>query len=356
MLRSNTATLLVCLLVCLVGLLCRPARAADPDESLEILLKPNSSSDGSVSSSSRSSTGYARANASRSTPTYASAFPSYGPKQRIAKVKPIRRGVFGYARPPVLAQPAPKQWEFSTQVIFARTKGKIAWPRNPYGSYGYWGWGDDYWTADLNNDLQVPEHDTWVEITLKYQFRPHWSFRYSVLTEELNGGGWPTRQFWFGNRQINWGENINTKWEHSYHRVGLVYDAIRTCVNRVSVFADWVHTEDKIQANCSYCGNYQSIFSKGGDMAMVGIEMERMIRATCNGGAWSTEHHVGFMFLDDAEGWDLETGLKYSVALGCRRQGYLKGGYRYVNIKKGQPDLLFENTLEGGFLEFGLVF
>jgi hypothetical protein len=56
------------------------------------------------------------------------------------------------------------------------------------------------------------------------------------------------------------------------------------------------------------------------------------------------------------EGWDIQLGLRYSIPLNCGRAGFASGGYRFISFKKSQPDYLWENTLEGGYLEFGLIF
>ena len=51
-----------------------------------------------------------------------------------------------------------------------------------------------------------------------------------------------------------------------------------------------------------------------------------------------------------------QAGARYSIPLNCGRWGYFKGGYRSVDIKKGEPKLVFNQALEGGFMEFGFIF
>jgi hypothetical protein len=240
----------------------------------------------------------------------------------------------------------------STQVLFGRVGGTIAWPR--YRTFST-NWDQE---VDFSGDLGIPEHQAFVQFTARYQFRPSWAFRYTVLAAELSGSGTPDGQFYFGpnNFTIGFGQRINTKWEHAYHRVGLVYDAINTCRSKVSVYADWVHMEDKMNVNCDVCGNYSTVFSRGGDSAIAGLEIQRCIKTLPNGGTFSWDHKAGFIFYDNAEGWDLETGIRYSVPLNCGRAGYAKAGYRFIDYKKGQEDLLLEYSIEGGFVEFGLIF
>jgi hypothetical protein len=244
----------------------------------------------------------------------------------------------------------------SAQAIFARTKGTIAWPRvSPY----YYYYGENM--VDLNDMLQIPAHKVLLQLSARYQFRWNWGLRYTILTGEIAGGGynWSNQQFQFGpgyGGYFYYGQNLNSKWEHQYHRLGLVYDAIKTCSTNASVFADWVHTEDKISVSCSYCYNANAIFSKGGDSAMAGFEFRQCLKTAPNGGSLSCDNKAGFIFGDDVEGWDLETGLRYAIPVNCGRWGYVKGGYRFIEVKKSQPDFYWKNTIDGGFLEAGFIF
>ena len=126
-------------------------------------------------------------------------------------------------------------------------------PNNWYGSTGGgsfglllsgYGYNQEINFADV---LGIPVHLPVWEISARYQFRPNWAFRYSVLGFEANSNG-------MGNNWWTYGYGLNAKWNHYYHRLGLIYDAIRNCKAKVSVFADWVHTDDTISANCSACG------------------------------------------------------------------------------------------------------
>ncbi len=204
----------------------------------------------------------------------------------------------------------------------------------------------------FTDTLGLPVHPVVGEFGVRYQFRPNWALRYSVLGFELNGSG-GTDNLWSG-----WGQGMNSKWTHYYHRLGLMYDAVRTHKAKVSIFADWVHTDDRLSMNSPWSGAYYGAqtYSKNGDSAMVGIELQRSLKSYANGSALSLDCKAGGMFLDDVEGWDVQGGARYSVPLNCGRWGYAKGGYRYVEIKKSRSDLLFSHALEGGFMEFGFIF
>jgi hypothetical protein len=241
----------------------------------------------------------------------------------------------------------------SAQLIFARTRGTIAWPR--VTQYWTYGWSNE---IDLNDVLGVPAHYAIPQFTAKYQFRCNWGLRYSILGSELSGGGgWTNQYFYFGSSYYSFsGWGLQTTWDHLYQRIGLVYDPIKTCSSVVSIFADWVHTDDKLTLSCLYCGYQSAIWSKSCDMAMVGMEYQNCVKSSCNGGTLSLDCKAGFMFYDDCEGWDISTAMRFSVPLNCGRWGYMKGGYRFIQVKKSQVDLLWKNTIEGGFIEAGFIF
>lgn len=354
MLRRTPSTPLVCLVLFVSLAATNYAAAADPQESLEILLKPNSTA-----------AGQAKARAARPAiaprpmlpqPAPYAYPPVMGP---ITKVKALPQAYYAYTPPCILPRPMPGQWDMSFQVIIGRVKGQIGYPRvSPYWS-GWWGWEN---IADLNDDLGVPAHGTMLQFTAKYQFRPSWGLRYTIIGDEFDGGTNPTRQFMFG---TNWlaggflitpGLPINTQWQHQYQRIELVYDALKSCSGLLSISGGWVHTDDKISLNCQTCGFWTAIFSQGGDSAVVGLDFQRCIRTAPNGGTLSLDAKGAVIFLDNVEGWDVEAGLRFSVPLNCGRAGYMKAGYRLLQYKKSQTELYWSNSIEGGFVAAGFIF
>jgi hypothetical protein len=89
---------------------------------------------------------------------------------------------------------------------------------------------------------------------------------------------------------------------------------------------------------------------------MAGMEFQRCFKTAPNGGTLSWDCKAGGIFLDDTVGGDVEAGARYSIPLNCGRSGYVKGGYRFVDLKKTQYDFVFKNTLSGGFIEGGFIF
>ncbi len=355
MLRRIPATPLVCFVVLLFAIAANHAIAEDPQEALEILLKP----EGSSAQVKKRSPARARYKPRRRARPVRAPYPPRSAFKPIVKVKAPPTCVPGVFRPPcILPKPLPRQWQFSAQAIFARTRGTIAWPRICWQT----SWGQEN-LVDLNDILGIPAHDVVPEFTVRYQFRCNWALRYSLLGGEFPGGQsdwWQTgnQQYCFGPNSYGFTtlEGQQSKWEHLYHRVGLVYDAIRTCSSVTSVFWDWVHTDDKISVSCTVCGNESRIFSQSGDSMIVGLEFQRCLKTALNGGTLTSNYKAGFIFYDNVEGWDVQLGLRYSIPLGCERWGYVEGGYRYVEIKKSQPDFLWTNAIEGGFVEASLTF
>ena len=354
MLRRIPATPLVCLVVLLSTLLFGAAWAAGPDESLEVLLKPDKQGvthTRVTKAMPRHGVKYSRAATPAMIP-----YPPPG----ICKVKPAVAPCMGFPmRPPcILAAPRARQWEMGVQVFFATMRGTVAYPRYPLYGYTY-GYGTD--GADLVDHLQLPKHDAVVEFSAKYQFRPNWAIGYTGLFKEFVGGGTPQDYFWFGNQYggsyYYYNQNINSKWQHSYQNVTLWYDALRTCNSKVSVFGGWMHADDRIDVGCYLCGNYTQTFSESMDGATVGLEVRRCLKTMANGGTFSCEYKVAAMFLDNIEGWDVQAGARFSIPLNAgNRWGYVKGGYRLIDMKKSQNDYAFKHALEGGFVEMGFIF
>lgn len=356
MLRRIPFTPLVCLVVFLSTILAHDSWAANPEEALEILLKPNEASSSKVSKRAK-----ARPRPVYQARPWVGGVPAQIPPppffKPISKVKaPLGGfGLYPVAVPCILPRAKSRQWELSVQAIFARTRGTIAWPRRCYTGYNQ----DN--EIDLNGIFNIPEHATVPQFTGRYQFRPHWGLRYTILGNEFTGGGNQgqyNQQYCFGssNLLISGYQGLNSKWTHTYQRVGLIYDAISSCTTVMSVFAGWLHTDDKLEVGCQYCGNYTQTFSVSGDSAIAGLEFQRCIKTARNGGTLSWDHKVGVIFLDNVDGWDIQLGLRYSIPLNCGRAGFASGGYRFISYKKSQPDYLWQHVIEGGYLEFGLIF
>ncbi len=348
MLRRIPAKLLVCLAVLLSTFFVATSWAAAAEQPTELALKPSNTGSSPVP--------MADAARSRDRARSKSAMgcvpgPVWGyPPTPIVKVKPGVMSALPMFPETIFPSRRASQWEMSGQVLFARLRGKVQMNCYPYCYGGSWGMGQDIGFTDF---LGLPVHQAVGEFNVRYQFRPNWALRYSILGLEMNGSGGTDNYYWYG-----YGQGMQTKWNHYYHRLGLMYDAVRTPRAKVSVFADWVHTDDRLSMNSPYYGTYLGAqsYNKNGDSAMVGMEFQRAIRSYANRSTLSLDCKAGGMFLDNVEGWDVQAGARYSVPLNCGRSGYAKGGYRYVEIKKSESNIAFNHALEGGFMEFGFIF
>jgi hypothetical protein len=140
-----------------------------------------------------------------------------------------------------------------------------------------------------------------------------------------------------------------------YHRVGRVFDTVRTASSRVGVFGDYVRVDDKITAYQPGCCGETT--NSEMNMAMAGVEFERCLRTTNNRNTMSLECKAGVAFLDNGVGADLSSAIKCSIPMNNGRWGYVSGGYRYVSLaKKYSEARLIDTTMDGGFVEMGVIF
>jgi hypothetical protein len=243
-------------------------------------------------------------------------------------------------------------WEMGVEAFFARTKGTVRYARGAYG-FAYYGAAPD---VDLNSNLGLPEHGVFAAFTARYQFRPGWSIRYSILPMTMDATSQPNGTFNFGTMQnFGYGQNLKVKWERLQQNIGMAYDPIRSYKARVTVFGEYVRINQRLgvyQPGC--CGD---AFDNDLNMVMAGLEMERCLRTSrlCN--TLSCVCKAGFACGDDAFGADISAALRYSIPLRAGRWGFIKGGYRYLTFNKKYSDFkLMDTAMEGGFVQMGFIF
>ena len=352
MMRRIPYTLLVCLVFLITTAFMAPAWASTVEDSAEkILAKSQAPSQGVVGEPKPKAITKVKRPA---------AFPPCEylcPRPEITKVKPGYMRSYGTEAqvPEGILAPRVGRWDVGGGVLFARLRGKIAWPRYAWSGAFVAGGTNE---TDFTDGLQLPGHIAVPTWNIKYAFRPNWAARYSGLGFEANGGGVSSGTVTFGPWQqfFGAGQSIQSKYQHIYHRVGLVYDAVKSYRSSVGIFADWVHAEDRIEVVSSFTVNQNSVFSKGTDAAIAGIEYQRFVKASANGATLSCDCKAGAIFLDDVVGVDAQAGAKYAISLNSGRSGYVKAGYRLVELKKAQNDYLLNHALEGGYMEFGFIF
>jgi hypothetical protein len=352
MMRRIPYTLLVCLVFLITTAFAMPAWASPVEDSAEkILAKSQVASQGVTGEPKPKAITKVKPQPKYRTYDYLC------PRSDITKVKPGYMRSYGAESqfPAGILAPRAGRWDVGGGVLFARLRGKVAWPRYAWsGSYVAGGTNE----TDFTDGLALPAHlavPTW---NIKYAFRPNWAVRYSGLGFEANGGGQSSSTITFGPWQQYYGagQSVQSKYQHIYHRVGLLYDAVKSNRSSIGVFADWIHAEDRIQVISSLSVGQSAVFSKGTDAAIAGIEYQRFLKATATGGTFSCDCKAGAIFLDDVVGVDAQAGAKYAIAMNSGRSGYVKAGYRLVELKKAQNDYLLNHALEGGYMEFGFIF
>ncbi len=295
------------------------------------------------------------------------AAPSFSQSKLVSKIKPQKPIVKCKPLPmpqPVMGQgfmqyslgecilpiSRPGGWQFDAEVLFARVKGKLRYFKGV--NFGWTGMQDE---IDMVSDMGLPNHQVVPTLTAKYRFQPQWAARYSFSGMQLEGSPTSPRNFVFGTNQVGFGQQTRTKWEHYYHRVGLVYDPILTPSSRIGIFGEYARVDDKISSvvlNC--CGDTMEMNL---NMAMAGIEIERCVRNVRALDALSLECKAGVGFGDDSLAADLSTSLKYSVPMNNGKWGYIAGGYRYTSYKKKESDLKsIDVAMDGGFFQLGFIF
>jgi hypothetical protein len=240
------------------------------------------------------------------------------------------------------------QWQLATQVFFARVKGTVRSPSSVFGIPAT--------DIDFNDDLGLPSHQTLLEYSAWYQFRPSWALFYSIMPIQLEGSQIAKRDLYIGQLIFPAGTFIHTNWNFTYQKVGLLYQPVFNCNAAVSIYNSWVFNEQRLDVSSSICAGRCDRIDRTRNMVMSEIEIQKCIRTLCNGGTLSCDNRVGLGYLDGTFALDLQAGMQFSVPMNAGRWGYAKGGYRFINFKEDRTDLRLDTYLEGAFVEAGLIF
>jgi hypothetical protein len=239
-------------------------------------------------------------------------------------------------------------FELAVQVFWARVRGTL---KNPGAVFGF-----PASELDLNDDLGLDKHKVLLEYSAWCQFRPQWAFYYSIMPIHLDGDHILTRNAVFGTMLLPIGTRLVTKWDFTYQRVGIVYQPINTCNATVSVYGSWLFNEQRYRVGSDICGGTCATVDRTRNMVMTGLGLQKCIRTMCNGGTLSCDTKASVGFLDNTFALDVQTGLQFSVPMNAGRWGFVRGGYRLLNFTEDRNDLRMDTSMEGGFVETGLIF
>lgn len=343
------------LLVCFVFLaMCQTSSFAQPQNFINVIVKPNTlmtnvtgPSRDTDMSDDPDSVGYVLASA-----RYRPAL-SYKPLGKpITKCVPqTAPGLCVPVKPTppcILPRRFPGQFELAVQVFFASVRGTLqAGP----------GFGLIPATEmDFSYDLGLPIHNTLLEYSAWYQFRPNWAAYYSIMPISLEGNQIAPRTLYYRGLIIPAGTRVNTKWEFIYQRVGLSYQAISNCNAVLSIYGSWLFSDQSVKVNNEICGGQCRITNRTRNMVMTGVGLQKCIRTMCNGATLSCDTKASVGWLDNTFALDVQTGLQFSVPMNAGRWGFARGGYRLLNFNEDRNDLRLDSSFEGGFVEAGLIF
>jgi hypothetical protein len=353
--RRCPFTLLVCIAFLIVSCL---AFANEPDNFINVTINPVTDEAGPSSPSTLwgSTEGFSSEPASfvQASARRRAALKSYGPPQvgkPIVKCKgPVCAPVPVESCGPtcILPRRMAGQWQLAVQVFFARVKGTVRGPATVSGFPAT--------DIDFNDDLGLPSHQTLLEYSAWYQFRPSWALFYSIMPIQLEGSKIATRDLFFGQQIFSAGTFIHTNWNFTYQKVGLLYQPVFNCNTAVSIYNSWVFNQQRLDVSSSICAGRCNRVDRTRNMVMSELEIQKCIRTLCNGGTLSCDNRAGIGYLDGTLALDIQAGLQFSVPMNAGRWGYAKGGYRFINFKEDRSDLRLDTYLEGAFVEGGLIF
>ncbi len=345
-----------------------PMARGDNSDSITVIIKPQSQDSHNIARYRSGNGGKKKAQTSKrfqvsegmfrpaSAPALYPPFPRQGgPAYKpITKCKPVQPPMCAPppCKPPcltcILPRRMPGQFEFSSQVLFARIGGTVEWAYGPTTLTAS--------DADFNDQLGLAEHDTLLEYSGRYQLRPSWSIYYSVMPIELEGTNHPSESFTFGGWTFSAGSAVRSKWQFLYQRVGLFYHPINTPWMVISLGASWVFNDQRLRLNSMTCSGTGNRLDRTRNMVMNTIEVQNCIVTLPNGSTLCSDKRFGIGYLDNTLTLDVQAGLQYSVPMNAGRWGFVRGGYRYIDFKEDRNDLRLDTTLEGGFVELGLIF
>jgi hypothetical protein len=277
---------------------------------------------------------------------------------RVLKVKPYFSGLGGLSRfNPMnwwqqccLPTPAKRQFILGPRVMFARLSGQAR------TGFTLRTAGTPPSVVDFDDHLKLSKsgNPIW-SVNAYYQFHPRWGVRYSFTPISIEGSGTANTAFTFLGQTFTGGSLVRSKWQRYEHRAGLVFDLSHTVNSVTSVFAEWLYIQDRLTVGGA-TGTVTSVtWDDDKSMAVLGVEFQKCLR-NYKGNTLAIGCKGSIAFLDDNIGYDAEASLSYLIPVKRGRFGFIKGGYRYANLKKEKDQQLFATTLDGAFVEVGFLF
>jgi len=289
--------------------------------------------------------------------------------KNIAKVKPA---------PPAVSKVKPYGW--TSQFEGLSRFNPIAWGPDcylPSPAKGQFLLGPKVWFARVDGEarrgvdianvqssnVDFDDHlglrksgNTIWSIEALYQFRPGWGIRYSFTPLRLHATAAPTTAFNFMGQTFAAGTEVRSKWEHYEHRLGLVFNLSRTNNSLTNLYTDWLYVQDKLTVGGVTATTATAVtWDDSKNMAVVGFEFDKCLK-NYRGNTLGIGGKAGIAFFNDVIGYEAEAALNYMIPIKTGRFGFIKGGYRYAQLKKDKASQLFMTTMDGPFLQVGFLF
>jgi hypothetical protein len=253
---------------------------------------------------------------------------------------------------PACCLPTPSRGQFviSPKVWFARIQGQAR-----KGVEGSLGATFTATNVDFDDHLGFKKNGNvlW-SIEALYQLRPRWGIRYSFMPLTMEATAIPATGFTFGGATFASGTMVHSKWDRYENRAGIVFNLSHTPSSEASVFADWLNIQDRLQISSVGLGA-PVVMDDTKNMAVLGLEFARCLK-NYRGNTLALDGKGGIAFLGDGIGYEARAALSYLIPIKTGRFGFVKAGYQYQQLKKDRPGRMFETTMDGPFLEMGLLF
>jgi len=244
---------------------------------------------------------------------------------------------------------AQRQFEAGPRIWFARLQGQVSKGGRIVGF-------EPRSVVDFDDHLRLSKSGNLVwSVDARYQFLPRWGIRYSFSPFTTEATNQATETFTFMNQSFISGTPIRSRWDRYEHRAGLSFDVARTANSVTRAYADWMYIQDKLALRQTLAAMPTLSWDDDKSLAVVGLELNKCLK-NFRGNTLAINCKAGVAFLDDHSGYELEAGLSYIVPIRAGRFGFLKGGYRYANLKKDRDNELFKTTMDGAFVQAGFIF
>ncbi len=261
----------------------------------------------------------------------------------ISRWNPIGWGTDCY-----LPVPAKGQFVLGTRFTFMRLHGDV---RHGRGAAGV--------PASLVNfddhlGLAKKNHTVW-SINAHYQFQPRWGIRYSFTPMQLEASHLPATTFTFGGQTFQGNERIRSKWEQYGHSLGLAFDVQHSANSVTTVLAEWRFIQERLTIGSTVGRVPSTTLDDDKSLAFLGLEFNKCLK-NYRGSTLALTCMGGITFLDDHIGYDAEAALSYLIPIKRGRFGFVKGGYRYAQLRKDKGLEMVNTKTDGAFMEIGFLF